>query len=125
MAEKTPAEKMRLKPGMAAALLHAPDGLVERLGLPGDVTLVGDPAQADFVLDVASTQAEAELRLRELRPALREKTVAWLAYPKGSRAAGHDLSRDTIWAFARSIGLVLIANVAVDETWSVVRIRPE
>ena len=125
MAEKTPAEKMRLKPRMTAALLHVPETMLPRLGLPGDVAMVGEAAQADFVLDFASTQAEAELRLAELRPFLREKTVVWLAYPKGSKAAGHDLSRDTIWAFARTIGLVLVSNIAVDETWSAVRLLPE
>ena len=53
-----------------------------------------------------------------------EKTVAWLAYPKGSKAAGYDLSRDTIWRFAQTIGLSLVAHVAIDETWSAVRFRP-
>ena len=33
------------------------------------------------------------------------QTVAWLAYPKGSRVAGYDLNRDTIAAFARTVGL--------------------
>ena len=121
---KTPAEKMRMTPGMTVALLHAPDGAESLLGLVGDVTRIEDPAAADFVLVFASTQAEAEERLSALAPRIGPKTVAWLAYPKGSRAAGHDMSRDTVWRFAETVGLRLVSNVAIDDTWSALRMRP-
>ena len=125
MTEKTPAEKLRLKPGMSAAFLHLPDGLHARLGVPEGVVEVADPSEADFILDFASTQAEAEERLTALAPAVRPTTVTWMAYPKGSKAAGYDISRDTIWKFAATVGLVLNANVAIDEKLSAVRMRPE
>jgi hypothetical protein len=124
MAAQTPAEKMLLKPGMSAALLHVPAELHGRLGLPGDVVLVDDPARADFLLDFAATQAEAEQRLAALKPAVGKATLAWLGYPKGSKAAGLDLNRDTIAGFARSVGLVVVAIVALGATWSAVRVRP-
>lgn len=124
MPDKTPAEKLRLKPGMTAALLHVPDGLQERLGLPVGVTLVDDPAAAGFVLDFAEDQAGAEERLTALRPAIRDDAVVWFAYPKGAKAAGRDVSRDTIWAFVQTLGMRLVANVAIDATWSAVRLRP-
>ena len=124
MTEKTPAEKLRLKSGMSAALLHVPDGLATVLGLPEGVDVRVEPAGADFILDFATTQAQAEERLTELRPSMGDNTVTWMGYPKGSKAAGHDISRDTIWKFARTIGLVLNANVAIDEKWSAVRMRP-
>jgi hypothetical protein len=127
--DKTPAEKMRLKPGMTAALLRVPSELRSRLGVPDDVRVADDPAVAGpagagFLLDFAMTQAEAEAQLTALEPLVGEKTVAWLVYPKGSKAAGHDLSRDTIWRFAQTIGLTLVASVAIDETWSAVRLKP-
>ncbi len=123
MPDKTPAEKLRLKPGMSAAFLHLPDGLKGRLGVPEDVAEVADPARADFILDFAATQAEAEERLTALAPSVGPKTVTWLAYPKGSKAAGYDVSRDTIWQFAPTVGLVLNANVAIDDKLSAVRMR--
>ncbi len=85
MAEKTAAEKMRLKPGMTAAILHAPPGVVEGLGLPDDVTVVGQPETAAFILTFAATQAEAEERVREIAPHVGPDTLAWIAYPKGSQ----------------------------------------
>jgi len=124
--EKTPAGKMRLKPGMAAALLHVPAELRGRLA--DGVTVVDDlakagPADAGFLLDFATTQAEAEERLVALAPFVGEKTVVWIAYPKGAKAAGRDVSRDTIWRFAQTIGLTLVANVAIDGTWSALRVK--
>jgi len=124
MSDKMPVEKLLLKSGMPACFRHVPAALVGRLGLHDDVTLVDDPSSAAFVLDFATTQAEAEERLRVLAPAIGPKTVAWIGYPKGSRTAGHDLNRDTVAAFARTLGLVAISSVSIDEVWSGIRVRP-
>lgn len=124
MRDKTPAAKMRLRPNMTAALLHMPTDLRDRLGIPDGVVFVDDPADAGFVLDVVTTQAEAEATLARLAPHVSSATLAWLAYPKGSKAAGHDLSRDTVWRSARAVSLTLVANVNIDYTWSALRIRP-
>lgn len=123
MAEKTVAERLRLQPGMTAALLHAPHETAETLGIPSGVTLTDDPAAADFVLLFAESQAEAESRITELAPKLSETTVAWVAYPKGSKAAGYDISRDTVAAFVRTQGLVVVANFSIDAKWSALRVR--
>jgi len=123
MAEKTAAEKMRVTPGMTAAILHAPPGVVEGLGLPDDVTVVGQPEAAQFILTFAATQAEAEERVNEIALHVGPDTIAWIAYPKGGKAAGRDVSRDTVWAFVRTIGFDLVANVAVDDVWSALRLR--
>ena len=124
MPDKSPAAKMRLRPNMTAALLHMPTDLRDRLGIPDGVVFVDDPADAGFVLDVVTTQAEAEATLTRLAPHVSSATLAWLAYPKGSKAAGHDLSRDTVWRSARTVSLTLVANVSIDETWSALRMRP-
>lgn len=124
MAEKTPAEKLRLKPGMTAAILHVPDGMRELLGVPDGVTPTTSADGADFILDFASTQTEAEERVTAFQPYVTDKTVTWLAYPKGSKAAGLDLNRDTIAEFVRTVGLVVNSIAAIDENWSAVRMRP-
>ena len=124
MADKPPAEKMRLKAGMKAALLHVPPELEGVLGIPEGVTLTDALSGVDFILDVATSQAQAEERLSALKPDIGEKTLVWLAYPKGSKAAGYDISRDTVFKYAQTIGLVAVANIAIDERWSALRIRP-
>lgn len=115
--------KLRFKPGIAVALRHVPAALEGILQPPAGATLVHDPSLADLILDFSATQAEAEERLSALAPSMGDETVVWLAYPKGSKAAGRDLNRDSIWQFARTIGLTAIANVAIDETWSAIRLR--
>ena len=81
MADTTAAQKMRLKPGMTAAILHAPPGVVEGLGLPDDVTVVGQCERVDFILTFAATQAEAEERVREIALDVGSEPVAWVASP--------------------------------------------
>jgi hypothetical protein len=124
MSDKTPAQKLLLKPGMSACVLHLPRSLDGKLGIPADTALTDDPASAEFVLEFASTQVEAENRLGALATALHAKTIAWIAYPKGSKAAGLDLNRDTIAAFVRTVDLIAVSAVSVDETWSALRVRP-
>ena len=123
MTERTPAQKMFMKPGMRVALLHVPDGLEDALGIVDGAIPVETPNEADFVLDFATSQAEGESRIRALKPHIGDKTLAWIAYPKGSKAAGYDISRDTVFAYAQTIGLVAVANIAIDDTWSALRIR--
>ena len=109
---------------MGALILDAPPDVLPRLGIPSDVTLLDDPATADFLLVFVDTQAEAEAKAGALAPAVGDKTVAWIAYPKGSNAAGHDLNRDTVAGFVTTVGLVVCANFSIDETWSALRVRP-
>ena len=120
MPERTIAEKLKFKPGMRAALLHLPEGI--DLGVP-DGERTGDPASAAFVIDFATSQTEAEDRLASLAASITGAPVLWLAYPKGSTVAGHDLNRDTVAAAARTVGLVVNANFSIDDTWSAVRMR--
>lgn len=124
MPDRTPAEKLRLKPGMTAAILHQPTELDGVLGVPEGVRLTADPSEADFILDFASTLAEANERLAELSPAVRPKTVTWMGYPKGSKAKGYDLNRDSVAAAAAEVGLIVNANFSIDEKWSALRMRP-
>jgi len=53
VSDRTPAEKPRLKPGMAAAISHVPEGA--ELGVPDDVTLVVDSAVAGPTLHSGAT----------------------------------------------------------------------
>lgn len=122
MPEKTPAEKLRLKTGMNAAIYHAPEGV--DLGIPEGVALIDDTAASDFVLVFGTTQAEVEKRVTALAPALSDKAIVWIGYPKGAKAKGFDVSRDTIAAFVPSVGLIVNAAVGIDDVWSALRVRP-
>lgn len=124
MTEKTAAEKMRIKPGTTVALLHTPDRFAELLDLPDDVSVVVEAAGADTIIAFAGTQAEVEERLPAMIEASTAKTALWVVYPKGSKAAGLDVSRDTIWPFAEALGMRPVGMVSVDGRWSGFRLKP-
>jgi hypothetical protein len=121
MAEKSVAEKAHVKPGAKIAVVNRVPGIVDSLGLPEGVTFV-DPAEADLVFVFVRSQAELEQHMPPVAEALGSATL-WVFYPKGSKAAGHDVSRDTIWALAESLGLKPVGLVSVDEVWSMFRLR--
>lgn len=102
MTDKSALEKMRLKPGASALLLHVPEELKSRLELVESVSVASTPAAADFIVDFAESQRQAEKRLLELQPYVRSQTLVWLAYPRGSKAAGCDTSRDTYGSSRRA-----------------------
>ncbi len=103
MTSKTVAQKARLKPGTAIAVLNPVPGVVESLGLPPDTAFV-DPAQAQLVFLFVTTRAELEARMPPAVAALAPGATIWVFYRKGSRAAGLDMSRDDVWAVAEQPG---------------------
>jgi hypothetical protein len=123
MAEKTVAEKARIKPGTTIAVLNRVPGVVESLGLPPDVAFVA-PGKAQLVLLFVKTHAELEARMPKAVAALAPGAALWMIYPKGSKAAGLDVSRDSIWALARTLGLGPLGIVSIDDTWTAFRLRP-
>ena len=123
MTEKTPAQKARVKPGTTVAVLNRVPGVVESLGLPQDVAVV-DPKDAQLVFLFVNTCAELEARMPSAVTALAPKAAIWVFYRKGSKAAGLDMNRDSIWAIAEKMDLRPLGLVGIDETWSAFRLRP-
>lgn len=123
MTEKTVAEKARVKPGTSIAVLNRVDGVVESLGLPEGVTFV-EPAEAQLVFLFVSTNAELEAQMPPAVARLAPGASIWVFYRKGSKAAGFDMNRDSIWAIAEKLGMRPLGLVGVDSTWSAFRLRP-
>jgi hypothetical protein len=122
MSEKTVAEKARIKSGTTIAVLNPVPGVVESLGLPDDVTFVG-PAEAQLVLLFVSTQAELEEQMPLTVAGLAPGAAIWVFFRKGSKAAGLDMNRDSVWAIAEKSDLRPLGLVGIDHTWSAFRLR--
>ncbi len=122
MAAKTVAQKARVKPGTTIAVLNRVPGVVESLGLPRGVAFV-KPAAAQLLFLFARTRAELETRMPPAVAALGPSSAIWVFFRKGSRDAGLDMNRDTVWAVAEKLGLRPLGLVSVDETWSAFRLR--
>jgi hypothetical protein len=120
--EKTVAQKARVKPGATVAVIGRVAGVVESLGLPDGVRFVKPPA-AQLVFLFARTRAELEARMPPAAAALAPASALWVFFRKGSRDAGLDMNRDTVWAVAEKLRLRPLGIVSVDDTWSVFRLR--
>jgi hypothetical protein len=122
VAEKTVAQKAHVKPGATIAVVNRVPGVVESLGLPKDVTFV-KPAAAQLVFLFVRTRAELDKKMARAVAALGQGAAIWVFFQKGSRGAGLDMNRDTVWAAAETLDMRPLGLVSVDETWSAFRLR--
>jgi hypothetical protein len=120
--EKTVAQKARVKPGTTIAVINRVPGIVESLGLPQGVEFV-KPANAKLVFLFARTRAELEAKLPPAVGALAPASAVWVFFRKGSKDAGLDMNRDTVWAVAEKLEMRPLGLVSVDDTWSAFRLR--
>ena len=112
--------KLQLRPNQGVAAVGAPEGLNLALAAEAAGT---EPGPADAVLVFVRTAAELG---RLGAPALRggrEDSLAWIAYPKAGQL-GTDLTRDVLAALLRESGVQPVRQVAIDDVWSALRLRP-
>jgi hypothetical protein len=119
---KTVAQKARVKPDARIAVINRVPGVVESLGLPKGVAFV-KPADAQLVFLFVRTRAELEARMPPAVAALRPASAIWVFFRKGSREAGLDMNRDTVWEVAEKLDMRPLGLVSVDEMWSAFRLR--
>lgn len=107
--------KLQIKAGQTIALLHAPGALA--IGAPS-----APVEKADAVLVFAQNRAELNQRVRILEETATRGALTWVAYPK-ARQLGTDLNRDFIHEYMPAHGLHTVRQVAIDETWSALRLK--
>ena len=122
MSDKTVAQKAHVKPGATIAVINRVPGIVESLGLPKDVAFV-KAADAQLVFLFVRTRAELEAHMPRAVAALGPASAIWVFFRKGSRDAGLDMNRDTVWAIAEKLDMRPLGLVGIDETWSAFRLR--
>jgi hypothetical protein len=122
MPDKTVAEKAHIKPGTTIAVLNPVPGIVESIGLPADVTFV-EPTEAQLVFLFVHKRAELDALMPSAVAQLAPKAAIWVFYRKGSKAAGLDMSRDSVWYLAETLGMRPLGIVGIDDTWSAFRLR--
>jgi hypothetical protein len=115
------AGKLQLKPGMAVALVDVPEDV--HVELPEDCTAASDPEAADAVLLFVRDRAELGAKGEPAISAGRRDALVWIAYPKAGQL-GTDLSRDSLAAAVKERGVQPVRQVAVDDVWSALRLRP-
>lgn len=118
------AKKLRIKHGMRICLIGAPpefQSLVK--DFPKDVevaTALG--GQFDLVHAFVTKLGETLASADKLKAAVKEDGIIWISYPKG-KAIETDLDRDILRSKLLPHGLVTVAQVAIDNTWSALRFK--
>ena len=125
MADKSIAEKMFIKKGEHILLVNPPKGYEKILkDLPEGALLAseGQPDN-DSILCFLNSKIEMEQHLPLLKTLLKPAGKLWIAYPKGISKIHINIHRDIIARYALGIGLQAVAMIAIDETWSALRLK--
>jgi hypothetical protein len=113
-------KKLGFKPGMAAAILGAPDGFDATLGeLPDGVkvaTRLG--GHKDLVIVFLTERAELARRVDALKRAIAPDGTVWVAWPKKASKMPTDITEDVVRDVVLPTGLVDVKVAAIDATWS-------
>ena len=112
------AGKLQLKPGQTVALVGAPDAVTGTLA-----AAAAGAADADAVIAFVRSRDDLDSLAAPALEAARADRLAWLAYPKAGKL-GTDLNRDILRDALTGRGLQPVRQIAVDDTWSALRVRP-
>lgn len=125
MSDKSIAQKLLIKTGQTLLFVNAPRGYTSALGhLPKGTTVIKTPtAPLDFIQVFVANRAELEAQLPALKAQLAPKGMLWVTYYKGTSKVKTDINRDTINAYAHTLGLEGVAMISIDDDWSALRLK--
>lgn len=119
--------KLGFAEGMAVAFVALPERLAElaESAAFGSVDrfadwagMVGKARCYDAVHAFTTSRAELETHLPALEAAIRPDGMIWVSWPKRASKVATDVTEDVVRAAALKGDLVDVKVVAVDETWS-------
>ncbi len=125
MSDKSVAQKLLIKTGYAVLLVNPPENYSSLLGeLPPNVTIMKEAKQpADLIQAFVLSREELEHTLPGLKSLVKPKGSLWISYYKGTSKHKTDINRDSIVAYARTIGMEGVAMISLDEDWSALRLK--
>ena len=123
MAESPLAKKMKLKPGLKAAVINAPENYLKELKHDSEISqsLSG---KFDWIQIFSKTIAEVDALAPKAAKALNPKSILWISFPKGTSKIQTDLTRDKGWESLQKLDLKWVNLVSVNDTWSAFALRP-
>jgi hypothetical protein len=123
--EKSVADRLLIKAGYRVLPVNEPYGYRARLGgLPQDVVVTERAdSPADLIQFFVSSRHALEAGLPGLKKVVKPRGLLWVTYPKATSKTGSDINRDSIAAYALSIGLQAVAMISIDDVWSGLRLK--
>ncbi len=123
--DKPLAKKMLVKPGDTIATIAAPKNYKALLGpLPDGAEIVARAPRdgASLVHLFVTTMAELQTQLPRAQQAMAKGGGIWVSWQKKTAKKQTDVTRDTIMAFAPSLGLDSVRAVSIDDEWSALKL---
>jgi hypothetical protein len=121
MSEKPIAERLQVKGERKLAVVGATPALDKMVGTS---KARAEAAKAGVVLLFAANRARLDAALPGLLKRISADAILWIAYPKLTSKLAGDLNRDVIHAdMAPKYGLDTVAQIAIDEDWSALRLK--
>jgi hypothetical protein len=119
------AKKLKLRPGVRAAVVGAGHDYLATLDPPAGVTVETTLAgPLDWIQVFVKTSAELAEVVPRISAAIARDGLVWISYPKGSSKQQTDLTRDKGWEPLEGSDLMWLSLVSVDDTWSAFGLRP-
>ena len=123
MPESPLARKLKLKPRLKAAVIHAPEQYTD--ALQHDSVLSSSlRGKFDWVQIFVKNKAELDALAPRAADVLKPGSILWITFPKGSSKIQTDLTRDKGWDKVQKLDLKWINLVSIDDTWSAFSMRP-
>ena len=125
MPDKSIVQELFIKPGDKFLLINPPMGYLAQMGeLPEGTLILSDSSCLVQVIQLfIANRVELEMQLPRLKELLAPKGMIWVTYHKSSSMVKTDINRDTINAYAHSIGLEGVAMISINDDWSALRLK--
>ena len=122
MSQKTIAQKLLIRNNYRVLIANCPADYQARMGrLPTGAKIFTDSASKpfDLIQIFVSSKNQLEEQLPKMKQLLKKNGLLWTTYPKGKA----EINRDSIRIYAQTIGLQAVSLIAIDETWSALRLK--
>jgi len=116
-----------IKPGKSVLIVNSPEHYIRLLEpLPEAVQISFDGAgNYDIIQLFVLNNSELREELKNLQPYFQADTIIWIAYPKKPSGMATDLGMMSSWEETSKYSLRPVASVAINETWTALRFRPD
>ncbi len=112
--------KLGMKLGMTGFVHNRPADLAALLPLPESPNAGLKP---DLVIPFVRARSEVQPAVDRTLPFYSRGRLLWLCYPKKTGAIATDITRDSGWEPLSAHGLLPVAQIAIDATWSALHFR--
>ena len=119
-------KKLRLSPGLSVLIINAPpeySKMLKNISFDSQDTLK-QKTKYDFIQIFSSEKSILTQLVKEYWQSGKYDCLFWICYPKGGGKIKSDINRNSVWNIAQSVGMQCVTQIAIDETWSALRVRP-